>query len=451
MVNAQPGQAGACAKCRRNAADAASGSGGQGVSPVGRGVYNQEMPAALFDEMKRYIGFGDEDAVHLRGLAKPIESALPAVVDHFYQQIYRHPGARAAITGGEEQIQRLKGTLLAWLRRLFSGVYDAEYCRERAQIGHMHVRINLPQRYMIAAMEVIWQDLSRAVRGLNVPEKREKLGALHKLLTIELALMLESYQERRSEQVRQVERDAIRARLSEAEQLAQIGQLAASLAHEIKNPLAGISGAIQVIRDNMRPSEPHYPVLGEVLRQINRLDRTVKDLLVYARPKPPRYQRCELPRTVDRVVTLLRKEPEFQRLRFDYVNERDLPAIEADEHQLEQLVMNLLLNAAQASPEGGLVRVSTAARDGGVQLMVEDRGCGMSPEVAARAMEPFYTTKARGTGLGLPICRKIVDAHGGQIAIRSSPGQGTAVTVQLRLKPAPVPQGLDDEDSGADR
>lgn len=407
------------------------------------------MPLTVFEEMKQYVGFTDEDAAHLRSLAAVVEPALPAVVDRFYRAVHASPGARAVLTGGSTQAESLRRSLLAWLRGLFSGRYEADYVRQRAQIGRTHVRVGLPQHFMIVAMEVVWQELRRVVSA--EPEGAAKLGALHKLLTLELGLMLNSYQESYATQVRQVERDAMQARLREAEQLAQIGQLAASLAHEIKNPLAGISGAIQIIRANLKESDPHWPVLGEVLRQINRLDRSVKDLLVYARPKPPRYQRCDLPRAVERVLTLLRKEPEFERIRFEYSLPRDLPALAADEHQLEQLLMNLLLNAAQASNAGGVVRLAAAARDSGVQITIEDRGCGMTVEVTRRALEPFFTTKARGTGLGLPICRKIVEAHGGRLAIRSTPGEGTEVTVELPTRPPGEGLGVEDEHTRADR
>jgi signal transduction histidine kinase len=294
---------------------------------------------------------------------------------------------------------------------------------------------------LLQAVLAVWQELGQLIRSQPVSGKSAKLASLHKLLTIETGLMLESYRESQIAQVRQVERDAMQARLREAEQLAQIGQLAASLAHEIKNPLAGISGAIQVIRASLKESDPHWPVLGEVLRQISRLDRSVKDLLVYARPKPPQYQRCDLRRAMERVLTLLRKEPEFERVRFEHRIPAGVPPIAADEHQLEQLLMNLLLNAAQASPSGGVVRLLTAAQDGRVRVVVEDRGCGMTLEVARRAMEPFFTTKARGTGLGLPICQKIVEAHGGTLSIHSVPGEGTEVTVELMPHPPAAPAG----------
>jgi len=131
------------------------------------------------------------------------------------------------------------------------------------------------------------------------------------------------------------------------------------------------------------------------------------------------------------VRTLLNEESGFQRVQFEYAERERLPRIEADEIQLEQLLMNLLLNAAQASEEGGLVRLTTSKTPRGVRLVVEDRGCGMNQETRRRALEPFFTTKSRGTGLGLPICSKIVEAHGGRLSIASTRGAGTTVTVDL--------------------
>ncbi|MBP7745252.1 MAG: hypothetical protein KA383_03910 [Phycisphaerae bacterium] len=409
------------------------------------------MPEGVFEDMKAYIAFSDEDAKNLASLAEPIGPLLPRVVDRFYRVLQAHPGARQVLTGGTTQVEALRRSLLTWLRGLFVGTYDADYCRERAQIGRTHVRVGLPQHYMFAAMEVLWESLQAAVDTLPIAHAQAKLASLHKLLTIEIGVMLETYRESQTAQIRQVEHDAVQARLREAEQLAQIGQLAASLAHEIKNPLAGISGAIQVIRANMKPADPHWPVLGEVLRQINRLDRSVKDLLVYARPKPPQYQRCDLPRAIGRVLDLLRKEPEFERVRFEYSVPRNLPTIAADEHQIEQVLMNLLLNAAQASSTTGLVKLVVTPGRESVQIVVEDRGQGMTVDVARRAFEPFFTTKARGTGLGLPICRKIVEAHGGRISLRSTPGEGTAVTVELLERPPAVEAGAVDERSRTDR
>ncbi len=395
------------------------------------GLYNSWMARSLIEEMKDYVGFGPADAANLKALGPALEPYLPKVVDRFYREIQRQPGARQVMKGGPAQIARLRRQLHQWLKTLFCGRYDEAYCERRYRIGHAHVRVGLPQHYMFTAMEVVRQELESAVREAGLPDAKEKLGSLYKLLSLELAMMLESYREAYAEQVRQTERSAVQERLTQAEHLARIGQLAASLAHEIKNPLAGISGAIQVIRDGLPAGDPRHPVLAEILRQINRLDGTVKDLLVYARPQPPRVQRCELERVVERALAVLRREPDAQRVRFELYNKPPVPPLEADENQIEQLLINLLMNAAHASSDGSVVRLRATVNGDMVRLDVEDSGIGMDAETCRRAFEPFFTTKARGTGLGLSICDRIVRAHGGSISINSALRRGTTVTVRL--------------------
>jgi signal transduction histidine kinase len=378
------------------------------------------------------------DAANLRALAGAVERHLSAVVERFYEEIAQHAGARAVFTDDPQKRERLRVALLDWLRTLFGGTYDSDYARQRARIGQVHARAGVPQCYMFVAMEVIRQELVHAVRKEEVPEAEAKLESLHRLLALELALILDGYKGAVAEHVRETERRAVRERLTQAEHLAQIGQLAASLAHEIKNPLAGISGAIQVIRDATTSDAPHRPILAEILRQIGRLDQTVKDLLVYARPLPPHFDRCNLSRVIERLMTVLRREPAMQHVGFEHrMDHRSLPSIEADENQIEQLLMNLILNAAEASEKGGLITLTVWPTTKGVRLEVGDRGHGMDEETCQRALEPFFTTKSRGTGLGLPICRRIAESHNGTLTIRSAVGKGTQVRVDLpQLQPA---------------
>ena len=164
--------------------------------------------------------------------------------------------------------------------------------------------------------------------------------------------MLESYKDSYSEQIRELERGAMEAKLMRAEHLAEIGQLAASLAHEIKNPLAGISGAIQIIGESLSGDSPYRSVVRDILRQISRLDATVKDLLLYARPSLPQPRVCELAKLIPRVLTLLREEPAIQRVNVEFEGASAGATVYADEGQIEQLLMNLIINAAHATTEG---------------------------------------------------------------------------------------------------
>lgn len=383
------------------------------------------------ESLRESVGFTAADAALVRSMAPYLVAALPAVVDQFYQRLMRDPVARAVFVGGELQLQRQRLTLHRWLEELLGATYDEEYYRKRHAIGTTHVAVGLPQHYMVAGIQHIWQELSSRARELNFDAMEDRLGALHRALFLDLAIMLESYKDSYGAQVRTSERTAMAEKLTRAEHLAQIGQLAASLAHEIKNPLAGISGAIQIIRDGMPGHDPHRPIITEILGQIRRLDDTVKDLLFYARPSPVRSRRFPLEDVIERVLRLLREEPALRSVRINQSASAGGAWVEADEAQLEQLLINLLINAAHASHDGGIIHVMTGSHDEFARLVVEDGGRGMAPEVCARAFEPFFTTKAKGTGLGLAICRRIVDAHGGRIALQSELGHGTRVTVDL--------------------
>ena len=352
-------------------------------------------------------------------------------MDRFYQQLMQQERTRAIFAGREGQIQRLRDTLDPWLREVFHRVDEDRYYEKRRRIASAHVRAGFPQHCLVAGMELIWQELDCRARNAGIPDAVQKLQSLRKLLAIELAVILEGYKESYSDQVRKVERSAVQEKLTRTMHLAEIGQLAASLAHEIKNPLAGISGAIQIIRDAMASDDPHQPIVTEMLGQIGRLDATVKDLLQYARPTPPRAARVTLDEVVTRVLTVMREEPALQRVRIAYDRALTDTTVYADDAQIEQLLMNLILNAAHASNDGGVIDLSIASNSNYVTLIVKDQGKGMAAEVRERAFEPFFTTKAKGTGLGLTICRRIAEVHGGDIELESGLHKGTTVTVTL--------------------
>ncbi len=389
------------------------------------------MDESIFDEMPTAIGFDQADADRVRSLAPVITPLITEIADHFYDWLLQKEDARAVFKGGKPQVERQRGLLREWLHELFDCRAEPTNGERRGKIGAAHAAAGLPQHYIFAGMELIWQELERRVRAARVAGPAKKLESLHKLLMVELAAMLERYKQSYAEQVRRFERTAVEEKLTRAEHLAEIGQLAASLAHEIKNPLAGISGAIQIIRDAMKPDDPHQPIVSEILGQIGRLDATVKDLLQYARPTPPKATKVTLDNVVTRVLTLLRKEPTLQRVRVKYDKRDRHAAVYADDAQIEQLLFNLILNAAHASENGGVIYLGVTQNADHAQLHVRDEGRGMSPEVIERAFEPFFTTKARGTGLGLSICRRIVEVHGGDIHLDSKLGEGTRVVVTL--------------------
>ena len=398
--------------------------------------YNKRVEFANFEEMKRYVDFSDADAANVASLAPYVRPSIPDIVELFYEVLLRSPSARAVFTGGEAQLSRQRIMLTTWLTELFDGIYESEYYDRRLRIGTAHVRVGLPQQFMCLGMEIVWQAVRSIIQNAKLRDSDHKLDSLHKLLTLDLATMLETYKEAYSEKIRIDERSAVEERLTQAEHLAEIGQLAASLAHEIKNPLAGISGAIQVFRDDLAPNDPRQSTITEILGQIHRLDAAVKDLLLYARPTPPRVADVSLADTIRRVLNILAEEPELQHVEVKFDHHAKDIHIYADRGQIEQLLINLFINAAHASHDGGAIRVNVTHLPDRIRLIVADSGRGMSPEVQSRAFEPFFTTKAKGTGLGLSICRRIVETHGGRVFLESALGRGTTVVVDFPHPPA---------------
>jgi PAS domain S-box-containing protein len=217
--------------------------------------------------------------------------------------------------------------------------------------------------------------------------------------------------------------------LINTQSLAAVGELAATVAHEIKNPLAGISGAIQVFADGMAAKDPRREVIGEILDQIRRLDNTVRDLLTFARPAAPSLHELAVEDSLRRAWTLLSQQPGAERIRFSIEGADGLRA-PLDPHLMHQVWLNLFQNAVEAMPKGGelLVRVS---RDGNLRVEVRDAGTGIETSNLPKVFRPFYSTKTRGTGLGLAITQKIVEAHGGRIWVESEPKKGTSFFVEI--------------------
>ncbi len=380
--------------------------------------------------MKVWVGFGPADAACLRAAAGVAGEAIPRVADVFYRSLLQDPQASALVQDAA-QVQRLHRSLCTWMSGLFSGSYGPDYFEDRCAIGRTHVRVNLPQRFMFTGMSVVRRELDETLTRHAASDASEVCRALHKLLDLELALMLETNREHYVAKVREADRRIMQRRIDEVQHMASLGQLAASLAHEIKNPLAGISGAIQIISKDLTAAHPHFEIMREILRQIDRLDSAVKDLLIYARPKAPELDCSDVGETITNCLTLLSEDPQIKSLRIE-CHGMDRPVLtRLDRAQFAQVISNLLLNAAQACEGRGRVDISVSRQDGQVCVIVADDGPGMPEKVKARAQEPFFTTKTRGSGLGLPICRRIIEAHQGQLTIDSDPGRGTQVLIRL--------------------
>lgn len=230
--------------------------------------------------------------------------------------------------------------------------------------------------------------------------------------------------------------DQMQSRLRKAERLATLGQVAAGIAHEIRNPLVGIGSTVSVWLDELPPSDPRRTDLEIILNETRRLDRIVNEVVDYARPRSLMPLPLDVRHLVGESLALLAVSLEDRHIIVATRLHPNVSSIEADHDQIKQVLLNVIKNAADAMPQGGTLEVGAfdLVRDGqaGVLIEIADTGVGISQADLAHVFEPFFTSgKPQGSGLGLAICRNIIDAHRGDITVESAPKQGTRVKIWL--------------------
>ena len=386
----------------------------------GEHVYGEQF----FDELKSYVGFSEAHARTLAGLRTAVEPAFPAVIDRFYLAIQQTPRAMAVFTGGAAQIERQKRFLRTWLEGLVSGVYDLEYLSLRARIGRTHVRIRLEQRYMFTAMNLVREGLHTAVDESDYPltERPGAHAALDKICDLELAIMLETYAEDSA------------LRLRDNERLATLGQLAGFIGHELRNPLAVMETSLHLLKKRLPMNDEH------ITRHVRRLSEQltlssdiIAALLELARDRPV----VRMPTSLAPLVSsVLADTPNLEGVEVEIDLPEDLAEVRVDEKQVRHLLGNLVLNASQALVSAaqlreGRLRISARQDQQTLRLSVEDSGPGIAEELGGRLFEPLATTRAKGLGLGLALCRRIAEKHGGEIRVLRSSLGGARFEVSL--------------------
>jgi PAS domain S-box-containing protein len=231
----------------------------------------------------------------------------------------------------------------------------------------------------------------------------------------------------------------MQTRLSRAERLATLGQVAAGIAHEIRNPLVGIGSTASLLREDMDPADPRRADLDVILDETRRLDRIVNQIIDYVRPRALTPVLFPMEELVRETLSLLNSAVSAKRLKLDVACPPNLPPVQADRDQIKQVVLNVVRNAVEALGEGGKIEVALAAssrdQEPGLLVRVRDWGPGIPTEHLSRIFEPFFTMgKPQGTGLGLAICRNIVEAHRGLLQVDSEQGAGTTVRLWLPLR-----------------
>jgi len=227
--------------------------------------------------------------------------------------------------------------------------------------------------------------------------------------------------------------------MKRADRLASIGEMAAGIAHEIKNPLAGIAGVIQVLKKDITPGDTKRAVLDEVLSQVERMDKAVRNLLSFARPPEPKMTLVDVNELIGKLIDFL--SPQFAK--HGITTERrlaaGLPWLVLDPDLMQQALLNISLNAIKAMPAGGKFSIETRTEapdgdvPGAITIVFTDSGEGITAENLSRIFSPFFTTRQQGTGLGLSITQRIVEQHNGELSVMSTPGKGAVFTITLPL------------------
>ena len=227
--------------------------------------------------------------------------------------------------------------------------------------------------------------------------------------------------------------------MARAQHLATLGELAAGLAHEIRNPLAGIAGVVDIMSRELPSTSSSRAVIGDVHREVLHIQAVLNDLLSYSRPRPPDFHPANLNTTIEQAVMLARQQVLTKPIQVLFDANPSLPPVDHDPALIQQVVLNITLNGIQAISGAGQVTLTVLQNHDNAAITIADTGRGISAEALPRIFKPFFTTRSEGTGLGLSLANGIVHSHGGRIDVRSAVGKGTTFKISLpftRAKPA---------------
>ena len=353
---------------------------------------------------------------------------LPMLHD-IYQRLYYIPIIMAALWFG------LRGGVGCAL--IVSIVYAPHVLFQWGE----HIQMEL-EKYL----EIILYNVVGGVTGLLSQRERMRASQLQ-----QTALGLERSYEQLSLQSERI--TEMEGQLRKAERLSTIGELAAVLAHEIRNPLGSIQGTAEILKDDFKPGDRKYEFLEIMVKESKRLNNVVEDFLRLARPQPVLMGECDLLEELNNVISLVSSEARKREITLECLIAK-LPAIEGDPEKLRQAFLNILLNGLQASLPGGSVTISARRQEpepnepAWVELLFTDSGPGIPSAEAEKIFEPFFTTKEGGTGLGLAITSKIIEGHGGSITAESVPGSGAVFHIRLPEKSVSAEERNETENTG---
>jgi len=416
----------------------------------------RRSPPAL-DRRLAFLRLDPEELALLAELRPLLEKRAGEFVDLFYRHLLGFAETRALLHDREVR-ERLLQSQTEYLISLTDPVIDDSYVEARFRIGRTHERIGLDPAWYLGAYGIYQEELERLVQEHFRADPRRRArahSAMCKRLLLDMQIAMESYIAKSEEELDSLNReltevgrglaqqvDVQRAELERsadrvraAEQLASVGTLAAGLAHEIGTPMGVIRGHTELLEDKVADDRSRWR-LRTIVDQIDRISNIMQALLDLARPREPVCEAVALGHVLDTALSFLeeklrRRGIEVQR---DYAA---VPDIRGDAERLQQLFLNLVLNAVDAMPGGGRLDLRIARSGEWVEAVVADDGSGIAPEDLGRIFDPFVTTKeaGRGSGLGLVVAHGIAVDHGGDIEVESELGRGTRFTVSLPLVP----------------
>lgn len=379
-----------------------------------------------YKTLQRYIGWREEDVQLVHAAREVLLPHLEPVIDDFYATIKQFPEALNVITGGPAQIERLKRTLQVWLHELLSGPYEQDYILRRWKVGYRHVEIGLDQLYADAALSRMRGRLVALLEEhwtASPQELSKTLASLRKLLDLEFAIITSAYQ---AEYL---------AKLQRSERFAALGQVTGGIAHEMRNPLNVIKTSVYYLQ-NARQVTPEKSAehLRRIGKQVEIADNVISALSSFTKTPQSNSRAFSAAACVQQAIEDASLPASIE----TEVNAAPgLAQALGDEDQIRIVLANLVHNARDAMPEGGRLTATLSQVDGHINVEVSDTGHGIPQEILHQVMEPFFTTKARGIGLGLAISRSIVERNRGTLSVSCPPGKGASFL--LRLPAATVP------------
>ncbi len=235
-------------------------------------------------------------------------------------------------------------------------------------------------------------------------------------------------------QKRAMERLRLKERLSRAERLSSLGEMAAGISHEIRNPLGIIRSSAELLKKKVNKIDPSYTIPDIIVEESTRLNNIITDFINFAKPRSPNLSPCRIEAVIEKNIKFLslQLQEKGYTIKKDYQN--FLPEIQADADMLYQSFLNILINAMQAMPDGGTIEVQILSKGKIVIINFDDEGHGIADEILEKIWDPFFTTKEMGTGLGMGMIKNIIESHGGNIQIVNRVRAGTRVTVELPVE-----------------